>query len=282
MWGTMLKSSYAFGKRRVATQGAGFWSRAANVAGFAAGDPAVRTMGMGAGIGATLGGAYGIVADDTSMIGGAFGGAVLGAMGGAGVRYGGMGLRKGGRAAYNKARADAYRLANKTSQAFGKGKIGFAKFSKQAAASRKTEPLLASNGGGLGGRADIRARQAREAQRRTTQRTVQRNKTTAANMRAQADARSARAQGGATARALERRAAARPEGYGMLGPEPYQPAALGLETFLGPGATSAARARSGAAEFAATSYGRRTGMSVPGDVLASKPSPGAESIWDLA
>lgn len=49
----------------------------------------------GAMYGGIAGGAYGAVDRDTSVIGGALGGAMLGGLGGAGVRYGGAAMRAG-------------------------------------------------------------------------------------------------------------------------------------------------------------------------------------------
>jgi len=85
MWGSKLIGNYAAGLKYGAAGLSGLAGRAGFSSGYAAGSFMRRhpqAMSM------VAGGAYGAVSDDTSILGGAF-------MGGAAMRYGGSGLRRG-------------------------------------------------------------------------------------------------------------------------------------------------------------------------------------------
>ena len=162
-----LRTLYGAGRRGAGyslTKGAGWGAKGALGFGAAMRDPALRTATRGAGIGAGMGGAYGMFSDDTSFIGGAFGGALMGAAGGMGARYGGMALRKGWGAAGKRARGDLVRLANRTDRLIGgSGKAGSNWFGFQAARSRRLigNTAVASNqpvGSNVGARAAQRMR----------------------------------------------------------------------------------------------------------------------------
>ena len=80
----------------------------------------------GAAAGAALGGTVGMFSDDTSMMGGAFKGAIMGGIGGKGLRFGSKFLRdEAGMAAYestsmmNKFFPDGYEAAFQKSQDVG-------------------------------------------------------------------------------------------------------------------------------------------------------------------
>ncbi len=147
-----------FSKMGAYMAGAGRSAMGSKYAGIAM-NAAMSRVGRGAMTGAAMGGAYGAMSDDTSVLGGAMGGALMGA---GAARYGGAGLRRArlgqrgigvsapgmrgammgfGKGAYNMMRQDyrgAVMQANK-----GYGRI-------RGLGARVTGGIFGGLGGGLG------------------------------------------------------------------------------------------------------------------------------------